>query len=71
MEICGDDIWGSFNEQGNVREVLVSFEVVGRQKQLNPLHPNISMHILHTVLYTFPMVLTWRMCLTIKIFFSW
>ena len=26
----------------------------------NPLHPNISMHILHTVLFTFPMVLTKR-----------
>ena len=25
---------------------------------VNPLHPNISMHILHTVLYTFPEVLT-------------
>ena len=23
---------------------------------VNPLHPNISMHILHTVLYTFPKV---------------
>ena len=22
--------------------------------QVNPLHPNISVHILHTVLYTFP-----------------
>ena len=22
--------------------------------QVNPLHPNISLHILHTVLYTFP-----------------
>ena len=29
----------------------------------NPLHPNISMHILHTVLYTFPKVLTGRICL--------
>ena len=27
---------------------------------VNPLHPNISMHILHTVLFTFPMVLTKR-----------
>ena len=35
----------------------------------NPLHPNISMHILHTVLYTFPRVLTWRICLTVKSFF--
>ena len=25
---------------------------------INPLHPNISMQILHTVLYTFPEVLT-------------
>ena len=25
---------------------------------VNPLQPNISMHILHTVLYTFPEVLT-------------
>ena len=27
---------------------------------VNPLHPNISMQILHTVLYTFPEVLTRR-----------
>ena len=37
----------------------------------NPLHPNIRMHILHTVLYTFPNVLARRICLTIKRFFSW
>ena len=37
----------------------------------NPLHPNISIHILHTVLYTFNKVLTRRICLTIKSFFSW
>ena len=37
----------------------------------NPLHPNIIMHILHTVLYTFPKVLTRRICLTIKGFFGW
>ena len=35
---------------------------------VNPLHPNISMHILHTVLYTFPKVLTRRICLPIKSF---
>ena len=38
---------------------------------LNPLHPNISMYILHTVLYIFPNVLTRRICLAIKSFFSW
>ena len=34
------------------------------------VHPNISLHILHTVLYTFPEVLTGRICLTVKNFFS-
>ena len=34
------------------------------------LHPNISMHILHTVRYTFPKVLTGRICSTIKSFLS-
>ena len=38
---------------------------------LNPLHPKIGMHILHTVLYTFPKVQTRRICLAIKGFFSW
>ena len=37
----------------------------------NPLHPNISMHILHTVLYAFPKLLTWKICLLIKSFFVW
>ena len=36
----------------------------------NPLHPNISMHILLTVLYTFSKVLARRICLTIKRFFN-
>ena len=41
------------------------------KKLLTFLHPNISMHILLTVLYTFPMILTKRICLTIKSVFSW
>ena len=40
-------------------------------KTNNPLHPNISMHILHSVLNTFPKVLTRRICLTIENFFRW
>ena len=36
----------------------------------NSLHSNISIYFLHTVLYTFPMALTKRICLTIKSFFS-
>ena len=39
--------------------------------RLNLLHPNTSMHILHTVLYTFPEVLSRRICLTVRSFFSW
>ena len=38
--------------------------------QVNPLHPNISIHILHTVFHTFPNVLRRRICITIKSFFS-
>ena len=34
------------------------------------LHPNISMHILYIFLYTFPMVLVRRICLTIKSFLN-
>ena len=30
----------------------------------NSLHPNISLQVFHTVLYTFPMVLIMRICLT-------
>ena len=40
-----------------------------RHTTLNPFHPNISLHILHTVLYTFPKVLTRRFYLLIKSFF--
>ena len=40
-------------------------------KLIIPLQPNISMHILHTVLDTFPEVLTRRICLKIKSFISW
>ena len=32
---------------------------------INPLHPNISTHVLHTLLYTFPLVLTRRIYFTI------
>ena len=37
---------------------------------LNPFHPNIQIHNLHTVLNTLPKVLTRRISLTIKSFFS-
>ena len=37
---------------------------------VNPLQPNISMQTLYTIVYTFPKVLTRRICLTIKSFLS-
>ena len=35
---------------------------------INPLHLNISMYVLHTVLFTFPTLLTKIICLSIKSF---
>ena len=37
--------------------------------RIKPLHPEISIHILHTVFSTFWKVLTRRICLTVKSFF--
>ena len=41
--------------------ILYMFEEASRHT-VNPLYPNISMHILHTVLYMFPNFLTRRIC---------
>ena len=49
-------------------ELVVCSVVALNQIYLNPLHPKIIMHILHTVFYTFPKVLTRRICLIIKSF---
>ena len=43
---------------------------VQAKESVYPLCPNVGMHILHTVLYTFPKVLTIRICPTFKRFFS-
>ena len=39
---------------------------IAKSLTLSPLHPNISIYILHTVLYTFLKVLTRRICLAIN-----
>ena len=46
-------------------------ECYSKSLHVNPLHANISMQTLHTMLYTFLKVLTRRISLTIKSFFSW
>ena len=71
--------WGELLVFGKRREVsfglnqLEFAENEGLENQVSfiPLHPNISGHILHTVLNTFPKVLTRRICLTIKSFYHW
>ena len=40
------------------------------QLAINPFHPKIGVYILHTVLFTFLLILTRRMCLTIRSFLS-
>ena len=47
---------------------MKTIDLFVKSDDINPLHSNISMHILHTVLYTFPRVLTRRMSLTILSF---
>ena len=45
------------------------FDLGVKGQWLNPLNPKISMHNLHTALYTFSKVPTRRICLPIKSLF--
>ena len=49
----------------SIREYVLR-TVPTRRVSINPLHPKVSMHILHTVSYPFPQVLTRRFCRIIK-----
>ena len=62
LKVTGD-VWS----QKKKKELSVLFHSLGKWSQLfgqmvNSLHPNISMHILPTVLYTFRRVLSRRVC---------
>ena len=46
-------------------EIFKWTDKMWKKKQNNNLHPNISMHILYTILDTFPRVLIRRICQTI------
>ena len=50
--------------------VLIIMDNISESSILNLSHSNITMHILHTVLYTFLKVQAKRICITIKGFFS-
>ena len=43
----------------------------GKAINSDPSVPKISLRILHTAVYIFPMILTRRICLTIRSFFGW
>ena len=60
--------WNSSSSQiaETFRVEILNQETTDPSKGFNPLHPNISMHTLHSVLCTFPKVLTRRICLTIN-----
>ena len=52
--------------------VLLRFCISGSHAhtKVNPLHPNISMYILHSVLSTFPNKVIRKICIIINSFFS-
>ena len=52
--------WHLYLLQSYIHEVLYIYINNWLHDVFNPLHPNIRMHILHTVLYIFPNVLTRR-----------
>ena len=61
----------AFNAQFSsetIKRCKMPITVIG--KRVNPLHPNISMHILPTVLYIFPKEMSRRTCSKIKGFFG-
>ena len=52
-------------------ELAQNFYYAIIRNSLNPLHPNISVQILHTFLCIFYVAFIRRICQTIKSFFSW
>ena len=64
--------WPSFLvHENNLIQLIKSPKSLYMRLFLNPLPPDISVHILHTIHHTFPKVLTRRICLIITSCFSW
>ena len=57
--------WASWADTPTDKNLTQNFYSLKLKTFPNPLHPNISMHILHTVLYTFSNILMRRTCLTL------
>ena len=57
------------SSRNSIGHIMTTECIILKRLNINPaLHPNISLYILLTVLYTFPKVLTRRICLIIKSF---
>ena len=72
--LCNKDVFEKFMSKISGILNIFFFGVSshkGSHMCIKPLHSNISMHILHTVLYTFPNVLTRRICLAVKSYLCW
>ena len=59
------------HEDGEIASKQNSINMIGEHmsRRIHPSHSNVIMHVLHTVLYTFPKMLTRRFCLMIKVSF--
>ena len=53
------------------KRTITPFSLTNRLILLNHFKPKIGIHIFHTVFYTFSMILTKRICLTIRSFLKW
>ena len=62
MRTIGDNILHYWENGVKGNQILFELPGIG----VNPLHPNIRMHILHTVFYTFLKVLMRRICWTVR-----
>ena len=64
--ICLKELWTHVNIIVETERKTTVF-----YRGFNPLHPNMTMHISHTVLYTFPKMPTGKNHIKIKSFFNW
>ena len=68
MAVCYKKVWrvSSMLSIFTASALLQHCKANNKKKNLNPLNPSISMHILHTALYTYIRLLMRIICLTIK-----
>ena len=65
--VLGEKCQISFvNKEGNDRKKKIEISLIAHDTSFNPLHPNISIYLLHTPLSLFLLVLTRRIHLKIK-----